>query len=319
MGLISNFPSGGKKPVGTALSKDVLLNKTFSNSEDIGMSGGLMVPRGAVAPDTLNQWKLRISAADNGWGSVCYGNGLFVAVAYTGTGNRVMTSPDGITWTIRTSAADNNWRSVCYGNGLFVAVASSGTGNHVMTSPDGITWTIRTSAADNGWGSVCYGNGLFVAVAYSGTGNRVMTSPDGITWTIRTSAADNSWYSVCYGNGLFVAVAGSGIGNHVMTSPAPLQLAQAGIMKTIQSLDVVTATYVSSTVVGFQLKPLVSDISIISIENIIAHLISIQKTTTAYAISLTWTYDNTTGILTCTSSSSLFESGTTKAKIYIMM
>ena len=56
-----------------------------------------------------------------------------MAVADTGTGNRVMTSPDGVTWTARTSAADNAWRGVCYGNGLFVAVADTGTGNRVMT------------------------------------------------------------------------------------------------------------------------------------------------------------------------------------------
>jgi predicted RecA/RadA family phage recombinase len=164
-------------------------------------------------------WTIRTSAADNSWFSVTYGNGLFVAVAITGTGNRVMTSPDGINWTIRTSAADNDWRSVTYGNGLFVAVANTGSGNRVMTSPDGINWTIRTSAADNSWFSVTYDNGLFVAVAITGTGNRVMTSPDGINWTIRTSAADNSWLSVTYGNGLFVAVANSGSGNRVMTSP----------------------------------------------------------------------------------------------------
>ncbi|MBT9168395.1 MAG: hypothetical protein DDT19_01740 [Syntrophomonadaceae bacterium] len=164
-------------------------------------------------------WTPRTSAADNNWYSVTYGNGLFVAVAFSGTGNRVMTSPDGINWTLRTSAADNAWVSVTYGNGLFVAVAQSGTGNRVMTSPDGITWTARTSAADNNWNSVTYGNGTFVAVAFSGSGNRVMTSPDGITWTARTSAADNNWYSVTYGNDLFVAVAIFGGGNGVMTSP----------------------------------------------------------------------------------------------------
>ena len=92
-----------------------------------------------VSNSVAGIWTIRTSPADNNWFSVCYGNGLFVAVAYSGTGNRVMTSPDGITWTIRTSPADNNWRSVCYGNGLFVAVANSGTGNRVMTSPDGIT------------------------------------------------------------------------------------------------------------------------------------------------------------------------------------
>jgi hypothetical protein len=60
-------------------------------------------------------WTIRTSAADNYWRSVCYGNGLFVAVATTGTGNRVMTSPDGVNWTIRTSAAGNSWYSVCQG------------------------------------------------------------------------------------------------------------------------------------------------------------------------------------------------------------
>ena len=113
------------------------------------------------------------------WTSVCYGNGLFVAVAYSGTGNRVMTSPDGINWILRTSAADNSWSSICYGNGLFVAVAASGTGNRVMTSPDGINWTARTPAANNSWSSVCYANDLdlFVAVGKSAsvTGNDVMT------------------------------------------------------------------------------------------------------------------------------------------------
>jgi hypothetical protein len=124
-------------------------------------------------------WQIRSSAADNPWISVTYGNGLFVAVAYTGVGNRVMTSPDGITWTIRSSAADNSWYSVTYGNGLFVAVANTGSGNRVMTSPDGITWTIRSSAADNAWYSVTYGNGVFVAVANTGVGNRVMTLSSG--------------------------------------------------------------------------------------------------------------------------------------------
>ncbi len=159
------------------------------------------------------------AAAANSWQSITYGNGLFVAVSSSGTGNRVMTSPDGITWTARTSAADNDWRSVTYGNGIFVAVSDTGTGDRVMTSPDGITWTSQTSAANNSWLSVTFGEGLFVAVSITGTGNRVMTSPDGITWTSRTSAADNSWNGVTYGNGMFVAVGSVGTGNRVMTSP----------------------------------------------------------------------------------------------------
>ena len=113
--------------------------------------------------DTGRTWAVQQSVADNQWYSVVYGNGLFVAVANSGSGNRVMTSPDGITWTARQSAADNYWNGVTYGNGLFVAVAG-GTNNRVMTSPDGITWTARQGTANNNWYSVTYGNGLFVAV-----------------------------------------------------------------------------------------------------------------------------------------------------------
>ena len=172
-------------------------------------------------------WTSRTSAADNGWFAIAWSPalGLFAAVAYTGTGNRVMTSPDGITWTSRTSAADNNWHGIAWSPalGLFAAVANSGTGNRVMTSPDGITWTSRTSAADNNWHAIAWSPalGLFAAVAYSGTGNRVMTSPDGITWTSRTSAADNGWHGIAWSPelGLFAAVANSGTGNRVMTSP----------------------------------------------------------------------------------------------------
>ncbi|MFZ4112249.1 MAG: hypothetical protein ACOYKG_03620, partial [Ilumatobacteraceae bacterium] len=123
--------------------------------------------------ETAGIWTPRTSAANNRWISVAYGEGLFVAVSESGDGDRVMTSPDGITWTSQTSAADNYWSSVTYGNGLFVAVSVSGDGNRVMTSPDGITWTSQTSAANNSWSSVTYGNGLFVAVSSDG----VMTSP----------------------------------------------------------------------------------------------------------------------------------------------
>jgi len=160
-------------------------------------------------------WTPRAAAEANSWNGVTYGNGLFVAVAGSGT-NRVMTSPDGITWTARAAAEANSWVGVTYGNGLFVAVTTGGT-NRVMTSPDGITWTPRSAAEATTWFGVTYGNGLFVAVASSGT-NRVMTSPDGTTWTARAAAEANAWYAVTYGNGLFVAVAGSGT-NRVMTSP----------------------------------------------------------------------------------------------------
>jgi hypothetical protein len=164
---------------------------------------------------------------NNTWMSVCWAPelNLFVSVSNSGSGNRVMTSENGMLWQARSSAADNIWESVCWAPELYllVAVSTSGTGNRVMTSPDGVTWTLRTSAADHDWRSVCWAPELtlLVAVANSGTGDRVMTSPDGITWTLQTSAADNGWRSVCWAPelSLLVAVSGSGTGNRVMTSP----------------------------------------------------------------------------------------------------
>ena len=144
-------------------------------------------------------WFRQTPAVDIAWYDVCWSPALslFCAVSASGTGNRVMTSPDGITWTIRVSAADNNWWSVCWSPtlSLFCAVANSGTGNGIMTSPDGITWTTRAPAADIALYGVCWSPGLslFCAVAGSGTGNRIMTSPDGITWTTITGVADNNW------------------------------------------------------------------------------------------------------------------------------
>ena len=177
-----------------------------------------------TSPDGIT-WTARTSAADNNWQSVCWSKEktLFVAVAGSGTNNRVMTSPDGIAWTARTSAQDNNWTSVCWsptanGTGLFVAVSNGGT-NRVMTSPDGINWTVRTSSITTY--CVCWSAevGLFVAAGF----NSMATSPDGINWTLRNPAAiaAGAFVSVCWSKelGLFCAFPSATSNGKVVTSP----------------------------------------------------------------------------------------------------
>jgi hypothetical protein len=84
--------------------------------------------------DGIN-WTSR-TVPTNDWLSVTYGNGRFVAVASSGSGNRVMTSPDGITWSSCQSAADYDWQSIAYGNGVFVSVClNDGGANKVMSNP----------------------------------------------------------------------------------------------------------------------------------------------------------------------------------------
>ena len=153
-----------------------------------------------------SDWMIQPNVTGNSWRSVCYGDGMFVAVAYTGDSDRVMTSPDGITWTSQSGAINSsNWAAVCYGDGLFVVVGNSGA---VMTSPDGINWTSRISSDNNNWHSVCYSEelGLFVAASYTNTGNQIMTSSDGIEWIGRNVYTTTNIQSICYGNGKFVTV-----------------------------------------------------------------------------------------------------------------
>ncbi len=196
-------------------------NGQLGNNSTTDTISPINVHTSSISSDPLTNAKLIqytiTSNNSNNFTSICWSAelSLFVAVASSGTGDRVMTSTDGISWTSRTSASDNNWSSViwCKEISLFVAVASSGTGDRVMTSSDGITWNSRTSASDNNWTSVCWAPelNLLVAVASSGSGNRVMTSPDGINWTSRTSASDNNWNSVCWCNNInsFIAVSNS--------------------------------------------------------------------------------------------------------------
>jgi hypothetical protein len=192
-----------------------LMRNNFSNS--------------TLGTRAVSTWTTQASAANNNWNKVVWSAelGLFCAVAQSGTGNRVMTSSDGITWTTRASAADNTWKGICWSPelSLFCAVSDSGTGNRVMTSPDGITWTTRTSASNNNWYNVIWSSelGIFCAVAGVGTsGTYVMTSPDGINWTTRTTPVDNVWWGISWSPelGLFCAVSISvASGDSVMTSP----------------------------------------------------------------------------------------------------
>jgi len=139
----------------------------------------------------------------NSWTSITFGNGRFVVVAMDGT-NRVMHSVDGINW-ISVAVELNSWLSVTYNNGLFVAIAMDGI-NRVMYSVDGINWTSVVAPSEIGeLRDIAYGNGLFVAVGRTGT-HRVIYSTDAITWT-PVVVESSDWYGITFGNGRFVAVA----------------------------------------------------------------------------------------------------------------
>lgn len=141
-----------------------------------------------------------VMPSSEGWLSVAYGNGKFVAMSKNST--QAAYSEDGINWTVTTSPSSDFWDSVTYGNGKFVAVAYRSKG--AAYSEDGINWTKTTMPISADWTSVTYANGKFVAVAENTS--TAAYSEDGITWTAVLMPRNDRWYSVTYGNGKFVTV-----------------------------------------------------------------------------------------------------------------
>lgn len=163
-------------------------------------------------------WFHTSSPSPRDWVSLAYGNGVFVSVANTGVGNRVMTSSDGINWLSRATPEDSGWESITYGKGLFVAVASSGD-NRVMVSSDSVNWSGVPNISPISWKSVAYGNGVFVAVANTGV-DRIMVSENGINWNYVNYPILNAWSSVAYDASVnhFVVVSTSGNSDRTIVS-----------------------------------------------------------------------------------------------------
>ncbi len=167
------------------------------------------------------------AAVANQWMSVAYSPSLklFAAVSNSGTGDRVMTSPDGINWTTRTSAADNEWNSIAWSPSaaVFVAVAGTGASNRAMYSSDGITWTASNSiSTSHAWVKVVFAESLpigprFVALASNGNISRSTT---GVTWVSVTDIGAGTFTGLSWSEdlGLLAAVT-TGSSNCIWTSP----------------------------------------------------------------------------------------------------
>lgn len=140
------------------------------------------------------------------WGSLCYGKGRFVAIAWGyNAAQSVLCSTDGINWNKYTLPKKANWGYVCYGNEKFVTASSAS--NDIAYSTDGINWTLATipSAASNAnWNSLIFGNGVFVAYNFQRV-HCILYSTDGINWNfIDMSAEGESFYNLLYAYGTLI-------------------------------------------------------------------------------------------------------------------
>lgn len=204
-------------------------------------------------------WASVAAPVNNNWSSVIYGtvstglydgSGVFVAVAYGGTTNRVMTSINaGATWVSRQCPV-SDWYSVGYGTdsngkGYFVAVSYSGL---AMASTDTVNWYLVPTPAKNQWSGITYGvpvvgsyagQGVFAAVSTTGT-NRVMTSSFGDSTTVSSLSIGNKAYAngestIAIGEG--ARVSGSQLGQFTLQTGATVANSWRSVIS-----GVVTAT-----------------------------------------------------------------------------
>lgn len=101
----------------------------------------------SYSEDGINWTKASAPTTEEGWFSVTYGGGRFVAISYnhlTTTQSRLYAySEDGINW--KTNSVPNNcdWRCVHYEKGRFIMV---GKGTGISISTDGINWVRNVSS-----------------------------------------------------------------------------------------------------------------------------------------------------------------------------
>lgn len=168
------------------------------------------VPPEAFAPSTL--WQAGQITVQNTWESVAYLPTLnrFVAVASSGSTNRVVTSDDGgVTWTTRVSLS-GDYKDVVYIPELsrLVAVAESSAPSpsnaYVMVSDDGgVTWVGKTTPVGL-WQTIAWAPGFGTSIGTlfavgAPFPNSVMSSNDGgETWSVESAPNSNFYYAVCY-------------------------------------------------------------------------------------------------------------------------
>jgi hypothetical protein len=100
------------------------------------------------------------------WGSVVYGEGEFVALGASSTGD-FATSVYGYVWTLHSLSPAEGFGSAAFGCGSFVGLGqTTDSTENFISSTSGTTWTSTPAPIDatSTWSAVAYGAHRFVAV-----------------------------------------------------------------------------------------------------------------------------------------------------------
>ena len=181
--------------------------KTIATSTDLSIWPDNIIDGWTTVANTSGGGVFSIEGA-----GIAYANGVWVAVGgqisnFTGIGNTIATSNDGLIWTARGNhIIDPNGRGVAYGNGVWVVVGGgiNTSANSIARSTDnGISWTgLGNNILGTNGRAVAYGEGnTWIAVGSTNASNTIVKSTDnGVTWNgLGRSIFSNDGYAIAYG------------------------------------------------------------------------------------------------------------------------
>jgi hypothetical protein len=116
----------------------------------------------ARSTDSGATWSLGGTFPSNGgWGSICFGNGNFVAVSYSAssggaaTTNAAYSTDNGVTWNASTMPSSQKWVGMAYNQDFNRFISLGYQSNVVAGSIDkGVTWTQDTLPVSGNWGYI---------------------------------------------------------------------------------------------------------------------------------------------------------------------
>lgn len=203
-----------------------------------------------TSPDGFT-WTNQVIPSASGWHDIVWadtlngGNGLLVAVAWSGHPNQVMTSPNGVNWTLQTTPFNAQWEGIGWSHqlGMLVAGADSGTAtSRIMRSTNGTAWTLDVipNIALGAWYDFIYSPEwtLFVALNHDATGPMLLRSADGVTWLAGAGGFANSWRCMCYAPELGIVVVLSSTGR-MMISTDGIRLFGTRYLETLDWQEVI--------------------------------------------------------------------------------
>lgn len=144
--------------------------------------------------------------SNNKFNDILYGDGIYVALPYSG--NKSFFSTNGVDWEETTMPENGDWIG-CHGNFGFVAVSSVNSDVAARFDIVNKSWIKTTMPIIQNWNDITYGNGYYIAVG--GVNSNIFgRSFNGLAWREEPVPIYNDWKGIACGDGRFVVVGGNG-------------------------------------------------------------------------------------------------------------